>query len=652
MATLGSESRVTIVALLIFFACGDNLHGPTDGPSDSGTYDADSRVAGNECENSDIDGTCPDRIIISSDPTIDGASLVIPNGAADPEQQFSIFRSGDINTGGLIRDKIAAGPSITFEANGSADYSFPDVTKCVRLSVPYSIEFTNSAPPSTIADIQLFQLTQAGALLVANAVNDRPLHRLSFCAEHLSTYVALIPATCSPIEIIARISEEHTTGSQSQLETAVDIPLPSKLRIQGNISYVDLNVTSPEGSLESCHYQTNVESNYAVFAGCVGGHVPGDLLLAQRVELGFEGAEGAAVLFRVTKPVQTCATRGIACGKVADGCGGYLDCGNDGNECTEDSCDVDGNPLHTPSIEGKSCGDGDVCNGTETCDANSRCTNGTPLVVESDDMPCTYDYCDAGLGLAHVPSDWTTCEQTLDKATHLCTEGEVSFNIGDLDNCGSQFIAGIGELEDTDNMQILAEQFYSCIKGAVHCLSPLVDFRWPSPTSRTGLQYVPGLILGGDDICNKPDFLKCRNAVRAASLTTFVSRCLLNLRVNPTLKGVADWGTCTVSVATAELGGVAFGCYQAFKKPSGTECCGITAQRPPGPGELCCGSSVVDITANPDNCGDCGKSCQFFQGCNDQGNVTKRQCEGGDCNVTFIICDNGCFGDNPTASCL
>ncbi len=51
------------------------------------------------------------------------------------------------------------------------------------------------------------------------------------------------------------------------------------------------------------------------------------------------------------------------------------------------------------------CDDGNPCNGTETCSADSKCEVGTPPDLD-DGNSCTVDFCDAVQGIVHQPGDY------------------------------------------------------------------------------------------------------------------------------------------------------------------------------------------------------------------------------------------------------
>lgn len=55
------------------------------------------------------------------------------------------------------------------------------------------------------------------------------------------------------------------------------------------------------------------------------------------------------------------------------------------------------------------CDDGNVCNGSETCNSFGRCATGPPPPVDDDDR-CTIDTCDPVGGVAHAPIP--TCDPT------------------------------------------------------------------------------------------------------------------------------------------------------------------------------------------------------------------------------------------------
>jgi MYXO-CTERM domain-containing protein len=79
-----------------------------------------------------------------------------------------------------------------------------------------------------------------------------------------------------------------------------------------------------------------------------------------------------------------------------------------GDPCTDNSCDPASGCLYNPTPDGTLCPDGDVCDGTEICQAGV-CQETIPLVC-NDDNPCTEDSCDPVTGCTNVDlADGTAC---------------------------------------------------------------------------------------------------------------------------------------------------------------------------------------------------------------------------------------------------
>lgn len=97
------------------------------------------------------------------------------------------------------------------------------------------------------------------------------------------------------------------------------------------------------------------------------------------------------------------------------------DC-DDGNSCTDDTCDSSGECAFTPNNT-NSCDDADVCNGIEVCQAGG-CVSGTPLNCDDVDI-CTENSCEPVAGCIFTPlcladadcSDANLC------TTDLCNDG-------------------------------------------------------------------------------------------------------------------------------------------------------------------------------------------------------------------------------------
>jgi uncharacterized repeat protein (TIGR01451 family) len=97
-------------------------------------------------------------------------------------------------------------------------------------------------------------------------------------------------------------------------------------------------------------------------------------------------------------------TAGDTCGDGSCQSGPPLDA-DDGNPCTDDSCDPDTGAVHTPNTD--PCSDGDACTTGDTC-GDGVCNPGGPTNCD-DGNPCTDDVCVSPTGCSYsnntVPCD-------------------------------------------------------------------------------------------------------------------------------------------------------------------------------------------------------------------------------------------------------
>ncbi len=98
---------------------------------------------------------------------------------------------------------------------------------------------------------------------------------------------------------------------------------------------------------------------------------------------------------------------GTCSGGVAPNC-------NDGNPCTDDSCEPDSGCLSAPNAA--PCSDGDVCTTDDQCD-DGQCAGGEALAC-NDGNPCTNDSCDPDVGCVQV-ANVAQCDDG-----NACTIGE------------------------------------------------------------------------------------------------------------------------------------------------------------------------------------------------------------------------------------
>ena len=109
----------------------------------------------------------------------------------------------------------------------------------------------------------------------------------------------------------------------------------------------------------------------------------------------------------------TCAT-GACVG------GPDLDC-DDQNLCTNDDCDAEDGCVYQFNVE--PCNDNDPCTVTDACDGGS-CSGAGDLDCD-DNVVCTTDSCETGVGCKHVPTvDYETDENNCGDCGVVCDQGK------------------------------------------------------------------------------------------------------------------------------------------------------------------------------------------------------------------------------------
>ncbi len=106
---------------------------------------------------------------------------------------------------------------------------------------------------------------------------------------------------------------------------------------------------------------------------------------------------------------------------------------NDGNPCTDDSCDGEVGCIHANN--GAPCDDGQLCSKGDTCSAGT-CTGGQEVDC-NDGNDCTADNCDNQLGCIHELLDGGQCNDG-----NLCTE---------TDSCHDGVCVGTDEVNCNDD---------------------------------------------------------------------------------------------------------------------------------------------------------------------------------------------------------
>ena len=107
---------------------------------------------------------------------------------------------------------------------------------------------------------------------------------------------------------------------------------------------------------------------------------------------------------------------------------GPLDC-DDGNACTDDSCDSESGCVNTPNQAG--CDDKDACTLTDVC-VNGECV-GSNLDLCDDENVCTDDYCDMESGCVNAANQAGCDDDNQCTLTDACVDGACVGS--DLDPC-------------------------------------------------------------------------------------------------------------------------------------------------------------------------------------------------------------------------
>jgi len=146
------------------------------------------------------------------------------------------------------------------------------------------------------------------------------------------------------------------------------------------------------------------------------------------------------------QPNFTCLSEST-CGPGESCCGDgtCMDC-DDGNPCTEDSCDAAaGGCVHMP-LDGTPCDDGDFCTGTEVCVAGTCDSSGDPCTAPT---VCDVDRCVGCRNDGDCPSDivppYGSCEWS-----DICDQRSVRRRTVTSFACESEECIG-SDSEDVDN---------------------------------------------------------------------------------------------------------------------------------------------------------------------------------------------------------
>ncbi len=150
-----------------------------------------------------------------------------------------------------------------------------------------------------------------------------------------------------------------------------------------------------------------------------------------------------------------------------------LNC-NDGNVCTQDTCDAKVGCFFVDNDV--ACSDGNACTENDQC-VNGECLSGPALDCDDDNV-CTLDTCHPGLGCQHTPQDGNCDDDDLCTVTDTCVDG-ICVGSGDLecvdgnpctdDGCspatGCTFVANVDPCDDNNACTTNDACFQGSCKG-------------------------------------------------------------------------------------------------------------------------------------------------------------------------------------------
>ncbi len=230
-------------------------------------------------------------------------------------------------------------------------------------------------------------------------------------------------------------------------------------------------------TVDSCNFDTDACEHTSVDAACDNG-------------LFCDGPE-------------TC-DQSAGCLAGADPCQPDEICNDDLDLCS-DSCFVDADRD-----------DGDFCNGTETCDSDLVCQPGVPEVCD-DGEDCTDDTCDAQDECVYTPNDNNTCTDNVGCTDDACVSGScVSLpndaNCDDGEDCTDDTCDAQNDCvytpDDnntcTDNVACTDD---ACMNGS--CVSSPNDALCDDGIFCTGVEFCHPVLL----VCQAGDFPTCDDGI-------------------------------------------------------------------------------------------------------------------------------------------
>jgi hypothetical protein len=306
---------------------------------------------------------------------------------------------------------------------------------------------------------------------------------------------------------------------------------------------------------------------------------------------------------------------------------------NDQNLCTTDTCDPAVGCVYAansvPCEDGSKCTAGDTCNG-------SSCVPGPELNCE-DDNPCTNDSCNPDLGCVHLDADLDCDDGNLCTTDDHCVEGKCVFvdnlpcndqNLCTTDTCVPSIgcVYALNDAPCTDNDLCTTGDHCNlgeCItSGSLNCNDNNICTD-DSCDTETGCQFIPNQAVCSDDsVCSDSD--KCSNG----------------WCVPGPLLDCDDKNPCTDDSCHPESGCI--NTPNILPCEDGDAC----TENDICSNEVCVAGDAVVC----DDLNDCTEDvCNFFMGCVYA--AIEGACEDGDACTENDICDNGLCVSGSAVTC-
>jgi glucose/arabinose dehydrogenase len=367
-----------------------------------------------------VAGTPPPHAVLQADTTDGPTPLAVHldgSGSSGPDPGDVLTYSWDFDGDGVFGDSTAVAPSTTYTTGGTYVVS-------LRVTDPHGATDTakititagNTHPTATITSPVGSTTWKVGDTIdFSGSATDLEQGTLPASALTWTLIIQHCPSNCHAHTVQSFsgatgsfVAPDHEYPAHLEIQlTATDSGgLTDTKRVQLYPQTTDLTFdTSPQdlqiviGATSATAPITKtviVNSHQSISAPSpqtVGAH-----------EYAFLAwSDGGTQSHLITAP----ATPATYTARFAAQCRSDADC-DDGDPCTGDRCDATLGCQSTVVADGTGCGDVDVCNGAESCQAGI-CTAGTPLACD-DGNPCTIDRCDPVTGCAAAPvTDGTPC---------------------------------------------------------------------------------------------------------------------------------------------------------------------------------------------------------------------------------------------------